>query len=64
MNATAIRPAMISEPEKPFRHWGTFEVSSRSRTPAKDNTPHCAMPAYDESKSPLENARIRREAGF
>ena len=33
-------------------------------TSPKDNTPHCAMPAYDESKSPLENARIRREAGF
>ena len=33
-------------------------------TSPKDSTPHCAMPAYDESKSPLENARIRREAGF
>ncbi len=27
-------------------------------------TPKCAMPAYDHTKSPAENARIRKEAGF
>lgn len=26
--------------------------------------PQCAMPAYDHTKSPAENARIRKEAGF
>ena len=31
---------------------------------AQDETPRCAMPEYDHTKTPLENARIRKAAGF
>ena len=34
MNATAMSPAIISEPEKPLSAFGIWDVSSRSRTPA------------------------------